>query len=87
MLRLVRQVFLVSLSLSRSLATKCVSLNKEPCMIRPTLIDLNPIELIYYPFMISLDKCNGSYNVADGLSTKICVPSETKDVIAISYLT
>ena len=76
----------MSLSLSRSLATKCVSLNKEPCMIRPTLIDLNPIELIYYPFMISLDKCNGSCNVADGLSTKICVPSETNDVNAISYL-
>ena len=87
MLRLVKQVFLVSLSLSRSLATKYVSLNKEPCMIRPTLIDLNPIELIYYPFMISLDKCNGSCNVGDGLSTKICVPSETKDVNAISYLT
>ena len=28
--------------------------------------------------MVSLDKCNGSCNVADDLSTKICVPSETK---------
>ena len=30
--------------------------------------------------MVSLDKCNGSCNAIDGLSTKICVPSETKDV-------
>ena len=29
--------------------------------------------------MISLDKSNGSYNFADDLSTKICVPSKTKD--------
>ena len=30
--------------------------------------------------MVSLDKCNGSCNAIDDLSTKICVPSETKDV-------
>ena len=28
-------------------------------MVRPTLIDLNPVEL-KYPFMISLDKCTES---------------------------
>ena len=56
------------------------SLNKEPCLIRPTIINLNPIELNYYLFMISLDKCNGSCNVVDNLSTKMCVPSEIKDL-------
>ena len=44
-------------------------------MARPTLIDLNPLELKYCLFMISLDKCTGSCNV---LSPKICVPKETK---------
>ena len=34
---------IVLLSFSESLATKCVSLNNEPCMARPTLIDLNPV--------------------------------------------
>ena len=43
------------------------------------IIDLNPIELNFFPFMISSSKCNGSCNVADDLSTKICVPSEAKD--------
>ena len=52
-------------------------LNDEPCMVRPTLIDLNPVELKYYPFMISLNKYTGSCNV---LSPKICVPKETKDI-------
>ena len=45
-------------------------------MVRPTLIDLNPVELKYYAFMISLDECSGSYNV---LSPKICVPKEIKE--------
>ena len=49
-------------------------------MIRPTVTGLNPVERNYYPFMITLDKCNGSCNVADVLPTKICVLSEIKDV-------
>ena len=63
-------------SFSESLATKCLSLNDEPCMVRSTLIDLNSVELKYYPFMISLDKCTGS--LMNVLSPKICVPKETK---------
>ena len=34
-------------------------------MIRRTLIDLNPVELNHYLFMISLDKCSGSCNSVD----------------------
>ena len=26
-------------------------------MARPNLIDMNPVELTYYPFVISLNKC------------------------------
>ena len=57
-----------------------MSLNNEPCMIRPFLIDLNLIELNCYLFMISLDKCNESCNAVGGVFTKMCVPSETKYV-------
>ena len=35
-----------------------MSLNNEQCRTRPPLIDLNRVELIYYMFMIILDKCN-----------------------------
>ena len=43
-------------------STKCVSLNNDPCMIRPTLINLNHVNFKYYPFMISIDKRSGSCN-------------------------
>ena len=46
-------------------------------IVRPALIGTNPVDLKYYPFMISLNKCTGSCNV---LSPKICVPKETKDI-------
>ena len=73
MFSLIKKLYIVILSFSSSLATKCVSLNDEPCMIRLTLIDLNLVESKYYPFMISLDKCRGSCNV---LSLKIYVPEK-----------
>ena len=80
MFSLVKQVFIVLLNFRESLAcdqTKCVFLNDEPCMVRHTLIDWNPVEPKYYPLMISLDKCSGSCNV---LSPKTCGPKETKEI-------
>ena len=65
------------LNFSSFLATVCPLLNDEPCMVKPILIDLNPAELKYYPFVIRLDKCTGSCNV---LSRKICVPRKTKEL-------
>ena len=48
-------------------------------MVRFFLIDLNPIEIKYYLFMISLDKCSGSCNTVNDLSRKTCVPNKTKE--------
>ena len=46
-------------------------LSIEPCIARPTFIDLSPIKLNYYSFMISLDKFNRSCDDIDDLATKI----------------
>ena len=71
----------VLLGLSKCLVrdpTKCLFLNDEPCTVRPTLFDMNSVKLKYYPFMISMDKCAGSFNV---LSPKICVLKETRHML------
>ena len=62
MFSLIKQVFVVLLRFSESLATKFLSLNDENMHVRSTLIDLNPDEQDY-PFMISLDKCTGGCNI------------------------
>ena len=81
MFSLIKQVLIVLLSYSEFLATKQVSLNDEPCMVRPTLIHLNSVELKYYPFMICLDKLNGSFNVS---SRKICVRKKKKEYMNVN---
>ena len=70
-------LFIVLLSFSESLTLKCMFLNDEPRMVRLTLIDISLAELKHYPFMISLNKCTGSFGV---FSPKIYVPKETKDI-------
>ena len=76
MFNLIKQVFIVFLSISESLATKRLFLNDEMCMVRPTLIDTNLVEVKYYPFMSSSNRCTGTCDV---LSPNICVPKETKN--------
>ena len=44
MSKLFRKVFIGLLCFRRSSAIKCVSLNNEPCMIRPNFIDLSSAE-------------------------------------------
>ena len=73
MFSFIKQVFIVLLSFSSPLANKCLSLNDESCVV--TLIDLNPVELKYFRFMMRLDKRNRSCNV---LSPKICVPKKKR---------
>ena len=68
-------LFIALLRFTESLAAKFLFLNNEPSMVGPTIIDMNPVKLKYYPFMISLNKCSGSCNI---LSPKLCVPKETK---------
>ena len=55
-------LFIVLLSFSESSAIKNLFLNDEPWIARPILIDMNPVELEYYPFMISLNIFTGSCN-------------------------
>ena len=54
---------------------------------RPSLIDLNTDEQLYYPFVLSFDRRDGSCNTLDGLyemiidmSDRLCVPNKTENV-------
>ena len=51
-------------------------------MARPNLIDKNPVEVKYYLFIISSNKCTGSCNV---LSPKISALKETKDIFIKAF--
>ena len=64
--------------------TKCVLLNNQKCMTQPTLINLHPNEynqeFHYYPFAIKLDRCVGSCNTLNDLSSKVCIPNKIENL-------
>ena len=56
--------------------TKCVLLSNKICQIQSTLINLYPNECSQefhdYQFAVKLDKCVGSCNTLNDLSSKVC---------------
>ena len=71
---------LVLLCFAGSLAIKDISLNIKPCMVRPRFINHNPVELHYYPFISSLDRCDESCNTDEDAFGRICAPNEIEDL-------
>ena len=49
-------------------------------IVKPRLFDLNLEELHNYPFIFSLNRCNGSCNTPNDLSSRICIVDKTEDV-------
>ena len=69
-------IMLMLLGFVRLLSIKYVSMNSHQCMVRPTLIDLNLDEFHYYPFIISMNRCDKSFNTVEDPFVKICIPSK-----------
>ena len=45
----------------------CISLDNQPCLARPTLVESNFDKLRCHPFINNLDKCPGSFNILNTL--------------------
>ena len=75
MFGLIKKIFIGLLSgiVNASNHTKRVSLSNQKCMTQATLISLHPNEYSqefhYYPFAIKSDRCVGSCNTLNDLST------------------
>ena len=59
---------------------KCVSLNNKPCQTRPTIVNLNSNETLFYQFPVSVNKCAGSCNTIDDQYARVSVPNKVKNV-------
>ena len=49
-------------------------------MVRTMLIDLNADEFRYSPFIIRINRCNGSCNTVEDTFGRIYVPNKIEDV-------
>ena len=59
---------------------KGVSLNNQPCQIRPTHIDVNSNEPLCYTFDVSVNRCGRTCDTFDGPYAQICVPDTVKNI-------
>ena len=54
--------------------TTYISLNNQPCIVWLTAINLNTNEnsqgLHFYPYLVKIDECNGSWNTFNDFSTE-----------------
>ena len=77
MLKIIQKMFIVLLSniVSGSNHTKCVSLSIQKCI---TKLNEYSEKIHNYPFEVTLDKCAGSCNTLNDLSSKVCVPNKNR---------
>ena len=72
----VQVLVLVLLGFDGSLVAKYISMNNQPCMARPTLIDMNSDELYYYPFIVSRNRYDRNCNIAEDSFCRIYAPNK-----------
>ena len=67
---------------------KCVSLNNQPCQVRPTLVDIKSNENLFYSFTVSVNKCGESCSTIDDPHFRVCVQNKVKNLnVKAIYLT
>ena len=73
-------VLLVSIVNTSNHHTKLVLLSNQKCEMQPTLINLDSNkysqEFHYYPFVVKLDRCVGSFNTLNKFYNKVCVSNK-----------
>ena len=58
----------------------CVSMNKQKCKIRSEIINVNTNEPVFYPYSITINKCQGSCNTINDPYAKLCVSDIIKSI-------
>ena len=49
-------------NLSSVNSLECISMKNKECKVRPGIVDINSNNLIFCPFSIKTNKCNGNCN-------------------------
>ena len=60
----VKKVFVLGLTVLSNItnALKCLSMNNQPCITRPEIININSNNPIFYPFSVKINRCSSNCN-------------------------
>ena len=59
---------------------ECISVNNQECKIRSEIKNVNINEPMFYPYSITINKCNRSCNTINDLYAKLCVLDTIKNI-------
>ena len=79
----VKKVFVLGLTvLSSSItgALNCVLMNNQEYKVRPKIVDISSNNLIFYPFIVKVNRCSGNCNSINDPYARICVPDIVKKI-------
>ena len=55
-------------------------MNNRKCKVRPQIVNVNSDEPVFFPFSITINKCNGSCNNINDSYAKMCVADVVKNL-------
>ena len=82
MFRFVKKSFAVIMTffnLSCVNSLECVSMNNQVCKVRPTIININSNEPVFYHYIIRVHKCGGDCNNMNNQYAKTCIRDIAKN--------
>ena len=75
-----KAIVLLNFSVLSVHSLECVSMNNQECNIRSEITNVNTNEPMFYPYSITVNKCNGSCNSINDRYAKLCVPDTFKNI-------
>ena len=80
--RLIKKVLFLGLTILSNFtnALDCISMKNRECKVRPEIISINSNNVIFYPFSINVNKCNGNCNNINDSYANICLPDIVKNL-------
>ena len=61
---------------------KCASLNNQPCQARPTIVDIDLNDILFYPLTVQYAE---SFNIIDDSYARVFAPNKIKELILKVY--
>ena len=75
-----------SLAFNSKGPTKCVPINNQQFEARPRLVDTFSNKTLFYPFIVSVDKCGGDCStIDDPIYARVCVANKVKNTTIKVY--
>ena len=75
-----------SLAFNSKGPTKCVAINNQQFEARPRLVNTFSNNTLFYPFIVSVDKCGGDCStIDDPIYARVCVANKVKNTTIKVY--